>query len=151
MRAVVQRVSKASVMVEDAVTGAIDKGLLVFLGVGNEDSDEDVKWLAQRTAQLRIFEDGEGRMNQSLLAIEGSALVISQFTLYAGLKKGNRPSFNRAAPPDKALSLYKSFVSNLSSILGRPVPTGHFGAYMQIEAHNEGPVTLIMDSRNRDF
>ena len=151
MRAVLQRVSNAKVTVEKTVTGKIDKGIMIFLGIGKEDNNADSEWLIRRIAQLRIFEDTNGRMNQSLMDAGGAALVISQFTLYGSLKKGNRPSFNRAALPDRALATYETFVCKLSTTLGKPVATGRFGADMQIEAHHEGPVTLIIDTKERDF
>ena len=151
MRAVIQRVSRASVVVNQQTTGSIAAGLLIFLGVGREDGAEDVAWLVGRITKLRIFEDGVGRMQRSLLDTGGEALVISQFTLYGSLKKGNRPSFNRAALPDQAVPLYEQFVAELSAALGQPVPTGCFGAHMDIEAHNDGPVTLVVDSKERDF
>lgn len=151
MRAVIQRVSYASVTVEEKVVGEINWGLLVFLGIGREDEAADSDWLIRRIAQLRIFEDEAGRMNQSLLDVEGTALVISQFTLYANLRKGNRPSFNRAALPDQALPIYRKFVCDLSTALDRPVSTGRFVADMQIEAHHEGPVTLMIDTKERNF
>jgi D-tyrosyl-tRNA(Tyr) deacylase len=151
MRAVIQRVSQASVTVEGTTVGQINAGVLVFLGVGKEDSAEDVTWLVRRIVKLRIFEDEPGRMNHSLLDIEGEAMVISQFTLFGSLKKGNRPSFNRAALPEQAVPLYGQFVQELSAALGKPVPTGCFGEHMDIEAHNDGPVTLVVDTKERDF
>ena len=151
MRAVIQRVSRASVVVNQQTTGSIAAGVLIFLGVGREDGAEDVSWLVGRITKLRIFEDGAGRMQRSLLDTGGEALVISQFTLYGSLKKGNRPSFNRAALPDQAVPLYEQFVAELSAALGQSVPTGCFGAHMDIEAHNDGPVTLVVDSKERDF
>ncbi len=151
MRAVIQRVSKASVVVDGIAVGQINAGVLVFLGVGKEDSAEDVAWLVGRIVKLRIFEDEPGRMNCSLLDIAGEAMVISQFTLFGSLKKGNRPSFNRAALPDQAVPLYEQFVHELSVALGKPVPTGCFGEQMDIEAHNDGPVTLIVDTKERGF
>lgn len=151
MRAVIQRVSRASVMVNQETTGSIAGGMLIFLGVGQDDGVEDVAWLVGRITKLRIFEDGQGRMHHSLLDIGGAALVISQFTLFGSLKKGNRPSFNRAALPEQAVPLYERFVDELSAALGKPVPTGCFGAHMDIEAHNDGPVTLVVDSKERDF
>jgi D-tyrosyl-tRNA(Tyr) deacylase len=151
MRAVIQRVSRASIVVNQQTTGSIAAGVLIFLGVGREDGAEDVAWLVGRITKLRIFEDGAGRMQRSLLDTGGEALVISQFTLYGSLKKGNRPSFNRAALPDQAVPLYEQFVAELSAALGQPVPTGHFGAHMDIEAHNDGPVTLVVDTKERDF
>lgn len=151
MRAVLQRVSHAMVTVETEITGEINQGLLIFLGVGKEDTETDSEWLIRRIIQLRIFEDTDGRMNQSLLDVGGAALVISQFTLYGSLKKGNRPSFNRAALPDQALVIYERFVSELSNALGKSVSTGRFGADMQIEANHAGPVTLVIDTKERDF
>lgn len=151
MRTVLQRVSRASVAVEGEIIGQIQRGLLVFLGVGKDDVDADSEWLVRRITQLRIFEDNQGCMNQSVMDAGGTALVISQFTVYASLKKGNRPSFNRAALPNRALEIYEKFVYDLSTAFGRPVPTGRFGANMQIEAHHDGPVTLVIDTRDRDF
>lgn len=151
MRAVIQRVSKASVVVDGATVGAIGSGVLLFLGVGQNDSVADVDWLVSRVIKLRIWEDADGRMNRSLLDMDGEALVISQFTLFGSLKKGNRPSFNRAGHPDLAVPLYEAFVASLSEALGKPVPTGRFGAHMDIEAHHDGPVTLIVDTERKDF
>ncbi len=138
-------------MVNDATMGAINAGVLIFLGVGKTDRAEDVEWLVGRIAKLRIFEDEPGRMNCSLIDIDGEALVISQFTLFGSLKKGNRPSFNRAALPEQAVPLYEDFVRELSTTLGKEVPTGCFGEHMQVEAHNDGPVTLVIDTKMRDF
>jgi D-tyrosyl-tRNA(Tyr) deacylase len=151
MRAVIQRVSRASVVVKDATMGAINAGVLIFLGVGDTDGAEDVEWLVGRIAKLRIFEDETGRMNRSLIDGGGEALVISQFTLFGRLNKGNRPSFNRAALPDQAVLLYEQFVRELSTTLGKEVPSGCFGENMQVEAHNDGPVTLVIDTKMRDF
>ncbi len=151
MRVVLQRVSRATVAVGDEITGAIGPGLLVFLGVSREDTAEDIQWLVQRIVTVRVFDDGAGKMNRSLIDTGGEALVISQFTLYGSLRKGNRPSFNRAAPPEQAVPAYEQFVARLADALGRPVPTGRFGAYMRIDACNDGPVTLIIDSRDREF
>lgn len=151
MRAVVQRVTHAACRVDGHVTGEIGPGLLVFLGVGNEDTAEDVDWLARKVAALRVFEDDEGKMNRSIVDSGGGALVISQFTLFGNVKKGARPSFNKSAPPDMATRLYEDFKARFSAVLGRDVASGVFAADMQIEAHNDGPVTLIIDSRQRDF
>ena len=131
--------------------GAINAGVLIFLGVGDTDGAEDVEWLVGRIAKLRIFEDETGRMNRSLIDGGGEALVISQFTLFGRLNKGNRPSFNRAALPDQAVLLYEQFVRELSTTLGKEVPSGCFGENMQVEAHNDGPVTLVIDTKMRDF
>ena len=138
-------------MVKDATMGAINAGVLIFLGVGDTDGAEDVEWLVGRIAKLRIFEDETGRMNRSLIDGGGEALVISQFTLFGRLNKGNRPSYNRAALPDQAVLLYEQFVRELSTTLGKEVPSGCFGENMQVEAHNDGPVTLVIDTKMRDF
>ena len=151
MRAVIQRVSRASVVVGGETVGAIGVGVLIFLGVGQEDGPDDIDWLVGRITKLRIWEDEGDRMNRSLLDIGGEALVISQFTLFGSLKKGNRPSFNRAALPDTAVPLYEQFVASLSQALGKPVPTGCFGQHMDIAAHNDGPVTLMLDTKQKDF
>ena len=151
MRAVVQRVSRAEVRVGGDTVGAIGPGLLVFLGIGHGDGGDDIDWLVRRLVRLRVFEDGDGRMNRSLLEQGGEAMVISQFTLFGSLKKGNRPSFNRAAGPGEAVPLYLRFVECLSVALGRPVASGEFGADMRIDAANDGPVTLFVDTRERDF
>lgn len=151
MRVVIQRVSRAQVSVGKDCTGAIGSGLLLFLGVGEDDVEADADWLVKRIVKIRLFESAPGRMDLALKDVKGDALVISQFTLYGSLKKGNRPSFNRAAPPEKAKQLYEYFVAQLSIALNRTVPTGKFGEEMQVEAHNDGPVTLLVDSKNRDF
>ena len=151
MRAVIQRVSKASVQVDGQVVGAIGKGVLLFLGVGQEDGPDDIDWLIGRVTRLRIWEDADDRMNQSLLDVECEVLVISQFTLFGNLKKGNRPSFNRAALPETAVPLYEQFVAKLSEVLQKPVPTGRFGKHMDIEAQNDGPITLVVDTKQKDF
>ena len=150
MRAVVQRVSSASVSIEGAVVGEIGPGLLVLLGVAEGDTPADGAWLAQKIAQLRIFADGADRMNRSVQDIAGDVLVVSQFTLFASTRKGTRPSFNAAAAPELANSLYQDFVRQLESILGRPVPTGRFAAMMQVELVNDGPVTLLIDTKTRE-
>lgn len=151
MRAVIQRVSKAQVRVDGSTVGAIDAGMVVFLGVAAQDDAAAIAWLVPRVAKLRIWEDAEGRMARSVQEIGGEVMVISQFTLYGSLKKGNRPSFNRAAEPGMARALYEQFVAELESELGRPVATGRFGADMAIEVENDGPVTLVVDTAQRDF
>lgn len=151
MRAVVQRVSKASVVVNGKANGSIERGLLVFLGVGQEDTEEDIAWLASKICGLRVFEDEEGKMNLPLTDIGGGILLISQFTLFGHMKKGFRPSFNRAAPPSLAIPLYEKFHKELERLLDKTVPTGCFGEMMDINAHNDGPVTLILDTKQRDF
>lgn len=150
MRAVIQRVASARVTVGDRTVGAINAGLLILLGVAQGDGEEDCAWLAQKTAALRIFEDAGGKMNLALGETGGTALVVSQFTLTASTRKGSRPSFNDAAKPDVAVPLYQDYVRRLEAILGRPVPTGEFGARMQVDLVNDGPVTLVLDSRLRE-
>ena len=145
MRAVIQRVSKASVMVDGAAVGAVDQGLLILLGLTEGDDESHAAWLAQKIAGLRIFEDGDGKMNRSLLDVGGGALVISQFTLYGDCRKGRRPSFVHAAHPDLAAPLYERFVALLSESGVARVETGIFGAAMQVALVNDGPVTLILD------
>ena len=149
MRAVIQRVSEASVQVNGEIVGSISKGLLVFLGITNDDDMVDVSWLVKKMIRLRIFNDTNDVMNLSLLDINGELLVVSQFTLYALTKKGNRPSYIDAAKPDTALPLYKSFVEECEKVLGRSVSTGVFGAMMDIQICNDGPVTILMDSKNK--
>ncbi len=151
MRAVIQRVAHAEVEVGGATVGRIGQGLLIFLGVGKGDALADVEWLVARVVKLRVFEGEPGRMDASLIDISGEALVISQFTLFGSLKKGNRPSFNRAALPEQALPLYEYFVAKLTEALGRAVPTGAFGEHMEIHAENDGPVTLVVDTKDREF
>jgi D-tyrosyl-tRNA(Tyr) deacylase len=149
MRVVLQRVSSASVSIEGKVVSKIGKGLLILLGVGKDDSSEDIEWLVKKISQLRIFSDEDGRMNLSIHDIEGEAIVVSQFTLYASTKKGNRPSYIRSAVPDMAIPLYEEFVGSLRQNVEH-VGTGEFGANMQIELVNDGPVTIVMDSKNRE-
>lgn len=146
MRVVLQRVSKASVTVEGRTVGAIGKGVLILLGVGNEDAESDVAYLAEKIAHLRIFPDEEGRMNRSLVDVGGSALVVSQFTLFGDCRRGRRPSYGDAAPPEKAQTLYEAFVDALRT-QGVPVETGVFQAMMDVSLVNEGPVTLLLDSK----
>ena len=148
MRAVIQRVSRASVTVDGAITGSIERGLLVFLGVGKEDSQKDINFIAGKIANLRIFEDNSGRMNLSVSDIGGAVLLISQFTLFGDCRKGRRPDFTAAGPPDMANKLYEQTVTAVKS-KGVPVQTGVFAAHMDIDALNDGPVTLILDSPNR--
>ena len=151
MRAVVQRVKRASVSADGSVVGAIGKGMLILLGVEAGDTEADADWLATRLARVRIFEDADGKMNLAARDVGGSALVVSQFTLFGTMRKGSRPSFNRAAVPAEAIPLYESFTAKLSALLERPVPTGRFGAMMDVELVNGGPVTLTLDSRRPDF
>lgn len=151
MRAVLQRVKRASVKVEDKITGAINKGILLFLGIERGDLPADAEWLVNKVAQVRIFQDKKGRMNESVIDCDGGVLLISQFTLYGSLQKGTRPSFNRAAVPEVAIPLYEDFAKQLEAVLKKPVYRGVFGAYMAIEAHHDGPVTLVLDSENKKF
>jgi D-tyrosyl-tRNA(Tyr) deacylase len=150
VRAVIQRVQHASVSIGGEVRSSIGAGLLVLLGIEESDSDPDVEWLSGKIARLRVFRDQEGMMNLSLQDITGEILVISQFTLHASTKKGNRPSYIRAARPETAIPLYEKFVQQLEKDTGRKVMTGEFGAYMQVELINDGPVTILIDSRNRE-
>ena len=149
MRVVIQRVCEASVRVDGEIVGSISKGLLVFLGITHDDQIEDVSWLAKKTLGLRIFSDTNNVMNLSLLDVDGDVLVVSQFTLHALTKKGNRPSYIEAAKPETALPLYRSFVEQCEKALGKPVATGVFGAMMDVHLHNDGPVTILMDSKNK--
>lgn len=151
MRAVIQRVSQASVAVDEKTTGAIGRGFLVLLGVEAGDDTADCDWLVDKITKLRVFEDAGGKMNLALADIGGDVLVVSQFTLLGSLRKGSRPAFNRAAPPADAERLYLDFVAALSAALGRPVPTGVFGAMMAVSLCNDGPVTLVLDSKRREF
>lgn len=150
MRIVLQRVSEASVTIDDKVHGAIDHGFLILLGITAIDSQEDVDWLVHKIAGMRIFADPDGKMNLNIGDIDGNVLVISQFTLYASTKKGNRPSFINAARPDIAIPLYESFVRTLSRKLEKTIPTGIFGADMKVALVNDGPVTIVVDSLNRE-
>ncbi len=151
MRVVIQRVSKASVTIDQQIKSAIQKGMLILLGIEDADTEEDISWLIKKISQLRIFDDEDGVMNKSLLDIDGEALVVSQFTLHASTKKGNRPSYIRAAKPDFAVPMYEKFVAALSASLQKEVPTGEFGANMQVELLNDGPVTIIIDSKDKSF
>lgn len=150
MRAVIQRVSEASVTVDQKIEGKIAEGLLIFLGIVPEDTSEDLEWLSKKIVNLRIFDDNRGVMNLSLKEQNGVALVISQFTLHAQTKKGNRPSYIKAARPDIAIPLYQQFIMQLENDLGKEIQTGIFGANMQVSLQNDGPVTLIIDSKNRE-
>ena len=150
MRIVIQRVTEASVTIEGTVKSAIGKGYLILLGVCEEDNEEDVDWLVKKVAGLRVFDDENGVMNRSIIDIGGEALVVSQFTLYASYKKGNRPSWLRAARHEISIPLYESFCHKLSSAISREVGTGKFGADMKVSLLNDGPVTICMDSRNKE-
>jgi D-aminoacyl-tRNA deacylase len=150
MRAVIQRVSEASVTIGGREKAAIGNGLLVLLGIGEADSGADIEWLSGKIARLRIFSDRNQLMNLSVQDVQGKILVISQFTLFADTKKGNRPSFIRAAKPDRAIPLYNKFLEQLEKDLAAPVHSGEFGADMKIKLINDGPVTLVIDTKNKD-
>ncbi len=150
MSLVIQRVSEAAVRGDGRVLGEIGQGLMILVGVEEADTSGDVSWLAKKVADMRIFEDAEGKMNLSVREVQGSALVVSQFTLHASTKKGNRPSFIRAAKPDYAIALYESFKKELSVLLEGKVECGEFGADMKVSLINDGPVTILMDSQNRE-
>lgn len=150
MRVLIQRVSKASVTIDGKIKSSIGKGLLVLVGIEEADTNEDVQWLSQKIINLRIFADADGVMNLSVKEIDGEILVISQFTLHAATKKGNRPSYIKAAKPDFAIPLYESFVKQVEMDLGKQVGIGEFGADMQVELINDGPVTIWMDSKVKE-
>ena len=150
MKVVIQRVSKASVVIENIKVAEISNGLLVFLGIGDDDTQSDINWLSNKIVNLRIFGDDEGVMNKSLLDSNGNVIVVSHFTLHAATKKGNRPSYIKAAKPNVAIPLYEAFVKQLELDLGKPIQTGQFGADMTVELLNDGPVTIIIDSKNKE-
>jgi len=150
MRVVIQRVSKALVEVENNTIAKIDAGILVLLGIEDTDSEEDANWLCKKIANLRIFEDEHGVMNCSLIEVDGEVIVVSQFTLHAATKKGNRPSYIKAAKPEAAIPLYEYFVRNLETEINKPVQTGKFGAMMNVHLINSGPVTILIDSKNKE-
>lgn len=150
MRAVIQRVSEANVAIGGAVKGAIGKGLLVLLAVEDADTAEDIEWLSGKIVRLRIFNDEQGLMNLSVQEVGGGILLVSQFTLFASTKKGNRPSYSRSAKPEIAVPLYEQFVKRLTADFGRPIQSGEFGADMKVSLLNDGPVTIVIDSKNRE-
>ena len=150
MKAVIQRVSKASVTIEGDLVANINSGLLILLGIVEQDTQDDIDWLVNKISNCRIFNDDNQVMNKSLIEINGEALVVSQFTLHASTKKGNRPSYIKAAKPDIAIPLYEAFVKQIQSVLSKTVQTGQFGADMKVELLNDGPVTIIMDSKNKE-
>jgi len=149
MRAVIQRVSKASVTVEGKEISAIEQGVLILIGIENEDTQDDIDWLTNKIVNLRIFNDDDGVMNMSLLATKGDAIVVSQFTLHASTKKGNRPSYIKAARPEVAIPLYEAFISTLETKVNKKVGTGIFGADMKVELLNDGPVTILIDTKDK--
>jgi D-tyrosyl-tRNA(Tyr) deacylase len=150
MKTVIQRVSKASVTIEGKKVASINNGLLILLGIIDEDTNEDISWLSNKIVNLRIFNDENGVMNQSLKDISGDVIVVSQFTLHANTKKGNRPSYIKAAKPEVAIPLYEVFLKQLEADLGKPIQTGVFGADMKVELLNDGPVTIIIDTQNKE-
>ena len=151
MRVVLQRVSHASVAVSGALTGKIGQGLLILLGVEDADTSEDISWLSRKVVNLRIFNDEYGVMNRSVLEVGGDLLIVSQFTLHASTKKGNRPSYIKASRPEIAIPMYEAFIKQLELDLGKPVKAGIFGADMKVELLNDGPVTIFIDSKNKDL
>lgn len=150
MRAVIQRVAKANVTVDKEITGQISNGLMVLLGIEDADTDEDIQWLSSKIVNLRIFNDENGVMNKSVIETGGDVILVSQFTLHASTKKGNRPSYIRASKPDFAIPMYEKMIQQLESDLGKKIQTGIFGADMKVELLNDGPVTIIIDTKNKE-
>jgi len=151
MRVVLQKVSKASVTVKNEVISSIGSGLLILIGIEDADTGEDIEWLVKKITQLRIFNDENGVMNRSVKDVDGDVIIVSQFTLHANTKKGNRPSYIRASKPDFAVPMYEKFIRKTETVLGKKVGTGKFGAMMDVELVNDGPVTIIIDSKEKDF
>ena len=150
MKAVIQRVKKSSVTIDNEIVASIQNGLLVLLGIVNDDSEEDINWLVNKIVNLRIFPDENDVMNRSLIDVSGEVIVVSQFTLHANTKKGNRPSYIKAAKPDVAIPIYNRFVESMNEMITTPVQTGEFGADMKVELINDGPVTIIIDTKNKE-
>ena len=150
MRVVIQKVTEASVSIENQIVGSIDKGLLVLVGIEDGDTNEDIAWLSSKIVNLRVFDDDNGVMNLSVKEVEGEVLIVSQFTLHASTKKGNRPSYIKAARPEVAIPIYEAFIKQVESLLGKRVPTGQFGAMMQVSLCNDGPVTILIDTKNKE-
>ena len=150
MRIVIQRVSEASVSIKGTMKSAIQQGFLILLGIGEDDNEDDIEWLVKKIVNLRVFDDEQGVMNKSILDVNGEILVVSQFTLMASYKKGNRPSYIRAAGHEISIPLYQQFCERLSAQLGKEVATGEFGADMQVKLVNDGPVTICMDTKNKE-
>ncbi len=150
MKAVIQRVSKASVSIDGTIKSSIDSGLLILLGIEDGDTDEDIEWLSSKMVNLRVFNDENGVMNVSVKDAGGNIILVSQFTLYASTKKGNRPSYNKASKPEFAVPMYEKMIEQLQNDLGKPIQTGTFGADMKVELLNNGPVTIIIDSKNKE-
>ena len=151
MRVVIQKITHASVDIEKQTVASINRGLLVLVGIEDSDTDEAIVWLSAKIVNLRVFEDENGVMNLSVKDVDGEVLVVSQFTLHAATKKGNRPSYIRAARPEVAIPIYEAFVRQVETLLGKQVPTGQFGAMMQVNLCNDGPVTILIDTKNKDF
>ena len=150
MRAVIQRVSEASVEINNQLVAEINKGFLILLGIEIDDTFEDVIWLSNKISQLRIFSDEDGKMNNSIIEVDGNAIVVSQFTLHAKTKKGNRPSYIKAAKSQQAIPLYEEFIENLSNAIGKKIQSGEFGADMKVTLLNDGPVTIFIDTKNKE-
>ena len=150
MRVVIQKVTEASVSIENQTVASIDKGLLVLVGIEDGDTNEDIAWLSSKIVNLRVFDDDNGVMNLSVKEVEGEVLIVSQFTLHASTKKGNRPSYIKAARPEVAISIYEAFIKQVETLLGKKVPTGQFGAMMQVSLCNNGPVTILIDTKNKE-
>ena len=150
MRVVIQKVTEASVSIENQTVASIDKGLLVLVGIEDGDTNEDIAWLSSKIVNLRVFDDDNGVMNLSVKEVEGEVLIVSQFTLHASTKKGNRPSYIKAARPEVAIPIYEAFIKQVESLLGKKVPTGQFGAMMQVSLCNDGPVTILIDTKNKE-
>ncbi len=150
MRALIQRVTQTSVTIDGKIKSEIGKGLLVFLGIEERDNEEDIDWLTGKISRLRIFPDEQEVMNRSVMDVEGDILLISQFTLHASTKKGNRPSYIKAARPETAIPLYESFIAKTESLLNKEISTGEFGAHMEVSLVNDGPVTIFIDTKNRE-
>ena len=149
MRVVIQKVTEASVSINNQIVASINKGLLVLVGIEDGDTNEDIAWLSAKIVNLRVFDDDNGVMNLSVKEVEGEVLIVSQFTLHASTKKGNRPSYIKAARPEVAIPIYKAFIKQVESLLGKRVPTGQFGAMMQVSLCNDGPVTILIDTKNK--
>ena len=150
MRVVIQKVTEASVSIENQIVGSIDKGLLVLVGIEDGDTNEDIAWLSSKIVNLRVFDDDNGVMNLSIKEVGGEVLIVSQFTLHASTKKGNRPSYIKASRPEVAIPIYEAFIKQVESLLGKRVPTGQFGAMMQVSLCNDGPVTILIDTKNKE-
>jgi len=150
MRVVIQKVTEASVSIENQTVASIDKGLLVLVGIEDGDTNEDIAWLSSKIVNLRVFDDDNGVMNLSVKEVKGEVLIVSQFTLHASTKKGNRPSYIKAARPEVAIPIYEAFIKQVETLLGKRVSTGQFGAMMQVSLCNDGPVTILIDTKNKE-